>query len=92
MDLSVLALVLLAAFTHAAWNGWLKKSSPDLVGLGAIATGWLIFGVAGLLYVGPPDSSLHACDRRPADCHYSSSMRPIIIAASNIMPRMMVGP
>jgi drug/metabolite transporter (DMT)-like permease len=57
VDLSVLALVLLAAFTHAAWNGWLKKSSPDFVGLGAIATGWLIFGVAGLLYVGPPDSS-----------------------------------
>jgi drug/metabolite transporter (DMT)-like permease len=48
---------LLAALTHAAWNAWLKKSSPDFVGLAAISIGWLIFGVAGLLYVGLPTSS-----------------------------------
>lgn len=54
VDLHVLALVLLAALTHAAWNSWLKTSSPDFVGLGAIATGWLVFGVAGAFYVGFP--------------------------------------
>jgi drug/metabolite transporter (DMT)-like permease len=54
VDLPVLALVLLAAFAHAAWNGWLKKSSPDFLGLAAIAAGWLIVGVAGVAYVGLP--------------------------------------
>ncbi len=54
MELPVLALVLLAALSHAAWNAWLKKSSPDFVGLAAISIGWLIFGVIGLLFVGPP--------------------------------------
>ena len=54
MDLPVLALVLLAAVAHAAWNGWLKKSSPDFVGLAAISIGWLVLGVIGLLFVGLP--------------------------------------
>ena len=54
MDLTVLALVLLAAIAHAAWNGWLKKSSPDFIGLAAISTGWLIFGVVGVTFVGFP--------------------------------------
>ena len=57
MDLSVLALVLLAALSHAAWNGWLKKSSPDFAGLAAMSIGWLILGVIGLLFVGFPASS-----------------------------------
>jgi drug/metabolite transporter (DMT)-like permease len=57
VDLPVLALVLLAAVSHAAWNGWLKKSSPDLVGLAAISIGWLLLGVIGLIFVGLPDSS-----------------------------------
>ena len=54
MDLPVLALVLLTAVAHAAWNGWLKKSSPDFIGLAAISAGWLIVGVAGVLLVGLP--------------------------------------
>lgn len=54
MDLPVFALVLLAAVAHAAWNGWLKKSSPDFIGLAAISIGWLILGVIGLLFVGLP--------------------------------------
>lgn len=54
VELPVLALVLLAALSHAVWNAWLKKSSPDFVGLAAISIGWLIFGVIGLLFVGPP--------------------------------------
>lgn len=54
VDLHVLALVLLAAFAHAAWNAWLKQSSPDFVGLAAISIGWLIFGTIGILYVGLP--------------------------------------
>ncbi len=54
MDLTVFALVLLAAIAHAAWNGWLKKSSPDFIGLAAISTGWLIFGVVGVTFVGFP--------------------------------------
>lgn len=57
MDLPVLALVLLAAVAHAAWNGWLKKSSPDFVGMAALSIGWLILGVVGLLFVGPPTVS-----------------------------------
>jgi drug/metabolite transporter (DMT)-like permease len=54
VDISVLALVLLAAIAHAAWNGWLKKVSPDFVGLAAISIGWLIVGVIGLFFVGLP--------------------------------------
>lgn len=54
MDLSVLALVLLAAAVHAGWNGWLKKSSPDFIGLAAISVGWLIVGAIGVLFVGWP--------------------------------------
>jgi drug/metabolite transporter (DMT)-like permease len=50
-------LVLLAAVAHAAWNGWLKKSSPDFAGLAAMSIGWLILGVIGLLFVGLPDGS-----------------------------------
>jgi len=57
VDLPVLALVLLAALAHATWNSWLKKSSPDFVGLAAISIGWLILGVGGLFYVGLPASS-----------------------------------
>ena len=57
MDLPVLALVLLTAVAHAAWNGWLKKSSPDFVGIAAISVGWLILGVAGVLFVGLPAPS-----------------------------------
>jgi drug/metabolite transporter (DMT)-like permease len=54
VDLPVLALVLLAAIAHAAWNGWLKKSSPDFIGLAAISTGWLIVGAIGVLLVPLP--------------------------------------
>ena len=54
VELPVLALVLLAALSHAVWNAWLKKSSPDFVGLAALSIGWLVFGVIGLLFVGPP--------------------------------------
>ena len=54
MDVPVLALVLLAAVAHAGWNSWLKKSSPDFVGLAAISIGWLILGVIGLLLFGFP--------------------------------------
>ena len=43
----MLALVLLAAIAHAAWNGWLKKSSPDFVGLAVLALGQCL--VAGYL-------------------------------------------
>jgi drug/metabolite transporter (DMT)-like permease len=50
-------LVLLAAVAHAAWNGWLKKSSPDFAGLAAMSIGWLILGVIGLFFVGLPDGS-----------------------------------
>jgi drug/metabolite transporter (DMT)-like permease len=57
VDLPVLLLVLLAALAHAIWNGWLKKSSPDFVGLGAISIGWLILAVIGLFYVGLPAAS-----------------------------------
>ena len=57
MDLPVLALVLLAAIAHSAWNGWLKKSSPDFAGLAAMSIGWLILGVIGLWFVGLPDGS-----------------------------------
>lgn len=53
----MLALVLLAAVAHAAWNGWLKKSSPDFIGLAAISTGWLIVGGIALLFVAPPAPS-----------------------------------
>ena len=54
MDLSVLALVLLTAAVHAGWNGWLKKTSPDFIGLAAISVGWLIVGGIGVLFVGWP--------------------------------------
>ncbi len=57
MDLKVLSLVLLAALAHAGWNAWLKKISPDFIGLGALSIGWLIFGVVTLPIVGIPDDS-----------------------------------
>jgi drug/metabolite transporter (DMT)-like permease len=57
VELPVLALVLLAALSHAAWNAWLKKSSPDFVGLAALSIGWLLFGITGVLFVGPPAPS-----------------------------------
>ena len=57
VDLPVLALVLLAAAAHAAWNAWLKKSSPDLIGLAAISAGWLVVGLAGVPFVGMPDAA-----------------------------------
>lgn len=55
MDLVVLSLVLLAALTHAGWNAWLKKTSPDFIGLGAIAVGWFLLGAAALVFVGWPE-------------------------------------
>ena len=54
MDLSVLALVLLTAAVHAGWNGWLKKASPDFIGLAAISVGWLIVGAVAVFFVGWP--------------------------------------
>lgn len=57
VDLFVLTVVLLAAVTHAAWNAWLKKTSPDFIGLGALSIGWLIFGIAALPFVGMPEDS-----------------------------------
>jgi len=54
VDLPVLSLVLLAAIAHAAWNGWLKKSSPDFIGLAAISLGWLAVGVVGIFFTGMP--------------------------------------
>lgn len=57
MNLTVLTLVLLTALTHASWNAWLKKTSPDFIGLGALSIGWLILGVAVLPLVGLPDRS-----------------------------------
>lgn len=57
VELPVLALVLLAALSHAIWNAWLKKSSPDFVGLAAISIGWLLLGIFALFFVGPPDRS-----------------------------------
>lgn len=57
MDLPVFLLVLLAAIAHAAWNGWLKNSSPNLVGLAAISTGWLLVGGVGVAFVGLPAAS-----------------------------------
>lgn len=58
MDSFVLTLVLLAALTHASWNAWLKKTSPDFIGLGAISIGWLILGGASLPFVGLPEPHL----------------------------------
>jgi drug/metabolite transporter (DMT)-like permease len=54
MDLSILFLVLLTAAVHAGWNGWLKKTSPNFIGLAAISVGWLIVGAIGVLFAGWP--------------------------------------
>lgn len=54
MDLYVLALVLLAAAAHAAWNAWLKDSGDRLSSLAALAVGWLIVGCIGIPFVGIP--------------------------------------
>ncbi|MDX1405181.1 MAG: DMT family transporter [Woeseiaceae bacterium] len=55
MDSTVFILVLLAALTHAAWNAWLKNTSPDFIGLAALATGWLTTACIALPFVGPPE-------------------------------------
>ncbi len=54
MDLHVLALVLLAAAAHAAWNAWLKDSGDRLSSMAAIAVGWLIVGCISIPVVGVP--------------------------------------
>ncbi len=54
MDLHVLALVLVAAATHAAWNAWLKDSGDRLSSMAAIALGWLIVGCISIPIVGIP--------------------------------------
>ena len=55
MDLPVLALVLFAAATHAAWNAWLKDSDDRLSSMAAIAMGWLIVGCVSIPVVGITD-------------------------------------
>jgi len=54
VDLHVLALVLLAAAAHAAWNAWLKDSADRLSSMAAIALGWLIVGCISIPIVGFP--------------------------------------
>lgn len=54
MDLHVLALVLLAAAAHAAWNAWLKDSGDKLSSMAAISMGWLIVGCISIPIVGAP--------------------------------------
>ena len=54
MDLHVLALVLLAAAAHAAWNAWLKDSGDKLSSMAAISVGWLIVGCVSIPIVGVP--------------------------------------
>jgi drug/metabolite transporter (DMT)-like permease len=54
VDLHVLALVLLAAAAHAAWNAWLKDSGDKLSSMAAISVGWLIVGCISIPFVGAP--------------------------------------
>jgi hypothetical protein len=54
VDLHVLALVLLAAAAHAAWNAWLKDSGDRLSSMAAIAVGWMIVGCISVPIVGFP--------------------------------------
>ena len=54
MDLHVLALVLLAAAAHAAWNAWLKDSGDKLSSMAALSVGWLIVGCISIPIVGVP--------------------------------------
>jgi len=54
VDLHVLALVLLAAAAHAAWNAWLKDSGDKLSSMAALAVGWLIVGCVSIPVVGVP--------------------------------------
>ena len=54
MGLHVLALVLLAAAAHAAWNAWLKDSGDKLSSMAAISVGWLIVGCISIPIVGVP--------------------------------------
>ena len=57
MDLLVFTLVLVAAGSHAAWNAWLKNSSPDFLGLAAIAIGWILLGAVTVPIVGLPNAA-----------------------------------
>jgi hypothetical protein len=57
VDLYVLALVLLAAAAHAAWNAWLKDSADRLSSIAALAVGWLIVGCISIPIVGVPDTA-----------------------------------
>ena len=54
MDLHVLALVLLAAAAHAAWNAWLKDSGDKLSSMAALSVGCLIVGCISIPIVGVP--------------------------------------
>jgi drug/metabolite transporter (DMT)-like permease len=51
---SVLALVLLAALIHAAWNTWLKLSGDRLAALAMLAAGWGCFGLLTIPVTGMP--------------------------------------
>lgn len=58
MPLSVFALVLLAAVTHALWNTWLKIAGDRLVALAVLALGWAVVGLASIPFAGMPERVL----------------------------------
>ena len=58
MELSVIIVVLLAAFLHAFWNFQVRGSDDKALGIGAVMIGHLPLAVLGLMVVGlPPISS-----------------------------------
>ncbi|MBT6414951.1 EamA family transporter [Candidatus Puniceispirillum sp.] len=58
MEVTVIAVVLLAAFLHAFWNFQVRGSDDKALGIGAIMIGHLPLAFVGLMIVGlPPFSS-----------------------------------
>ena len=58
MEITMIFVVLLAAFLHAFWNFQVRDSDDKALGIGAIMLGHLPLAILGLLIVGlPPFSS-----------------------------------
>ena len=51
MELTVLALVVVAAAIHALWNVWLKQSENRLLSIATMSLGWSLVGLIGLPFV-----------------------------------------
>ena len=58
MDISVVLVVLGAAFLHAFWNFQVRSTEDKALGMAAVIFGHLPLAIIGLAYVGLPPRGL----------------------------------